>query len=553
MRCSTAADAPTEGQGHEQARVIAFLSNPASYPAKPKQVERFETHGALVFLAGEGAWKIKRAVRFPYMDFSTLKKRRAACAREIEINRRLAPEIYLGLTPITRSHDSRLQLGGTGEIVEWAVHMRRFDQAALLSHIADAGPISSKLAVALADVVFESHRAAPLARRDGGAQRVGRLVGSVQRTLATLTDTFDAAAVQRFGERTASALGHAKAILNERAAAGFVRRCHGDLHLNNIVLWRGPPVLFDAIEFDEELATIDTLYDLAFLLMDLDKRGQRGVANELLNHYLWRSGAELDLHGLAALPLFLGLRAAIRAMVTAERAQQEGANAGVPDRQRARDYLQAANTYLAPCPSRLVAVGGLSGTGKSTLAHRLAPELGPAPGAVQLRNDLERKRLQGVETTTRLAPEAYAQAARDGVYAVLYERARHVLAASHAIIVDAVFATPEERATVEAVATKLGVPFYGLWLTAPSEKLLNRVAARRGDASDATSEVVRRQLGWHLGDFAKTWTEIDASGSAEETLQNARDALALPEPDLAPVGQIGPLQKGAAGHDDPQS
>jgi aminoglycoside phosphotransferase family enzyme/predicted kinase len=446
-----------------------------------------------------------------------------------------------------------LRLGGTGEIVEWTIRMRRFDQTALLSHIADAGPIPSDLAVALADVVFESHRAAPPASRDGGAERVGRLVSAVQRTLATLTDTFDAAAVQRFGERTASALEHAKAILNERAAAGFVRRCHGDLHLNNIVLWRGRPVLFDAIEFDEELATIDTLYDLAFLLMDLDKRGQCGVANEVLNRYLWRSGAELDLHGLAALPLFLGLRAAVRAMVTAERAQQEDAEASVRDRQSARDYLQAANAYQTPRPSRLVAVGGLSGTGKSTLAHRLAPELGPAPGAVHLRSDLERKRLQGVEATVRLAPEAYTQAARDRVYAVIYEKARYVLAASHAVIVDAVFAKPEERARIEAVAAELGVRFQGLWLAAPADRLMERVATRRGDASDATSEVVRRQLGWHLGAFAKTWTEIDASGSAEETLQNARDALALPEPDVAPVGQIGPLQKGSASHDDPQS
>ena len=545
--------APTGGHAHEQAQIIAFLSDPASYPTKPKRVERFETHGALVFLAGEGAWKIKRAVRFPYMDFSTLQERRAACAREVDINRRLAPEIYLGLTPITRSHDGRLQLSGTGEIVEWAVHMRRFDQTALLSHIADAGPIPSDLAVALADVVFESHDAAPPGRRDGGAQRFGRLVASVRRTLATLTDTFDAAAVQRLGECTAIALWRATAILNQRAAAGFVRRCHGDLHLNNIVLWRGRPVLFDAIEFDEELATIDTLYDLAFLLMDLDNRGQRGVANEVLNHYLWRSGTELDLHGLAALPLFLGLRAAIRAMVTAERAQQESGDAGSHDRQRARDYLQAANAYLAPCPSRLIAVGGLSGTGKSTLARRLAPELGPTPGAVHLRSDLERKRVQGVEATVPLAPEAYTQAARDRVYAVLDEKARDVLAAGHAVVVDAVFANPEQRASIEAVTGELGVPFHGLWLTASPERLVERVTARRGDASDATSEVVMRQLGWSLGAFAETWKEIDASGSAEDTLRNSRDALALNEADAVRLGQMGPLQKGSAGHDDPQS
>jgi hypothetical protein len=529
------------------------LSDPASYPAEPKQVDRFETHGALVFLAGEGAWKIKRDVRFPYMDFSTLENRRVACAREVEINGRLAPEIYLGLTPITLNHDGRLQLGGTGEIIEWAVHMRRFDQAALLSHIADAGPIPSDLAVALADVVFESHHAAPPASRDGGAERVGRLVASVQRTLATLTDTFDATAVQHLGESTGIALRRATTILNKRAAAGFVRRCHGDLHLNNIVLWRGRPVLFDAIEFDEELATIDTLYDLAFLLMDLDNRGRRGVANVVLNRYLWRSGAELDLQGLATLPLFLGLRAAIRAMVTAERAQQESADDGVRDRQRARNYLQAANAYLAPCPSRLIAVGGLSGTGKSTLARRLACELGPTPGAVHLRSDLERKRLQGVEETVRLAPETYTEAARDRIYAVLYEKARDVLAAGHAAIVDAVFAKPEQRASIEAVATELGVPFHGLWLTAPPERLIERVAARRGDASDATSEVVGHQLGWHLGAFAEAWKEVDASGSAEDTLQKARDALALAKSDVAPVGQIGPLQKGSSGHDDPQS
>jgi aminoglycoside phosphotransferase family enzyme/predicted kinase len=515
-----------DGESDEQARVIAFLSDPASYPGTPGRVDRFETHGALVFLAGEEAWKIKRAVRFPYMDYSTLEKRRTACVREVQINRRLAPEIYLGVMPITRSRDGSLQLGGSGKIAEWAVRMRRFDQAGLLGHIADAGPIPPDQTVALADVVFESHDAAAPATRGGGAERVERLVASVSRTLATLTDTFDATAVQRLGERAGSALRRAGAILDERAASGFVRRCHGDLHLNNIVLWRGHPVLFDAIEFDEELATIDTLYDLAFLLMDLDNRGQRGAANKVLNRYLWRSGAELDLHGLAALPLFLGLRAAIRAMVTAERAQQAGADASRHNRRKARDYLHAAIAYLAPCPSRLVAVGGLSGTGKSSLARELAVELGPAPGAVHLRSDLERKGLSGVEATVRLAPETYTSAASDKVYAALYEKARNVLAAGHAVIVDAVFAKPEERTRVEAVAADLGVRFQGLWLTAPPERLIERVAARRGDASDATPEVVRRQLGWRLGAFAPTWKAIDASSSTEETLQNARDALA---------------------------
>ena len=146
--------------------------------------------------------------------------------------------------------------------------------------------------------------------------------------------------------------GMLRPFSTQRAAAGFVRRCHGDLHLNNVVLWRGRPVLFDAIEFDEEIATIDTLYDLAFLLMDLDNRGRRGAANIVLNRYLWRSGADLDLHGLAALPLFLGLRAAIRAMVTAERAQQETAEVSVRDRQRARDVLAGGKRLSDPAAIR---------------------------------------------------------------------------------------------------------------------------------------------------------------------------------------------------------
>jgi aminoglycoside phosphotransferase family enzyme/predicted kinase len=524
--CSTASGALTEG--NDQAEVIAFLSDPHSYSGTLERIERFETHGALVYLAGEEAWKIKRAVRFPYMDFSTLEKRRVATTREVAINQRLAPEIYIGVAPITRDNDGRLQIGGNGEIVEWAVHMRRFEQTALLSHIADAGSISMDLAIALADVVFESHRAAAPVPGDAGAERVEKLISLVGTTLTTVQDLFEGAELQWFSERATDQVRHVKSVLNERAAAGFVRRCHGDLHLNNIVLWRGRPVLFDAIEFDEELATIDTLYDLAFLLMDLSRRRQRAAGNLVLNRYLWRSGADLDFRGLQALPLFLGLRAAIRAMVTAERAQQQPSEDAARARQAARDYLDAANAFLAPPAPQLIVVGGLSGTGKSTLARALAPELGPEPGAVHLRSDLERKRLHGVAETVRLAPEAYTQAASDAVYAVLYKRARDTLAARHAVIVDAVFAKPEERARIETVAVELGVAFQGLWLAAPPERLIERVAARRGDASDATPEIVRRQLAWQLGPLPATWKELDASGGLEDTLRNARAALAFP-------------------------
>jgi predicted kinase len=331
--------------------------------------------------------------------------------------------------------------------------------------------------------------------------------------------------VERLEGGLTAAIGTAAATLDARAAEGFVRRCHGDLHLDNIVVWQGRPVLYDAIEFDEAIATIDTLYDLAFLLMDLERHDQRAAANVVLNRYLWRSGETLDLQGLIALPLFLALRAAVRAMVSADRAAQKPHQAGASDLKKAGAYLVAAIDYLALPGPHLIAIGGLSGTGKTTLATSIAPRLGRAPGAVHLRTDLERKRLAGVDALEPLPVAAYTPAARRRIYRALREKARCVLLAGQSVIIDAVFAEQEARQDVEALATEAGVPFKGLWLHAGSETLLERVAARRSDASDATPEVVRRQLGGDLGPFAARWTALDAGGTLQQTLAAAGAAL----------------------------
>ena len=512
------------GMGAGQAEVIAFLADPRTHPGA-QAVDRLETHGNLVFLAGAEAWKIKRAVYFPYMDFSTLEKRRVACERELEVNRRLAPDIYLGCVAITRAADGALALGGDGEVVEWAVHMRRFAQSALLDAIASAQGVTPDLARAIADAVLESHRGAEPVPSTAGAARIDRLAASLVQSFTRL-GVFDAADVDRFRDDATHQLRRASAILDERARQGWVRRCHGDLHLGNIVLWHGRPVLFDAIEFDEALATIDTLYDLAFLLMDLDQHRQRGAANVVLNRYLWRTDDDLALAGLAAMPLFLALRAGVRAMVTADRAAQEDTAAAERDRGRARAYMAMALEYLAPPPPRLLAVAGLSGTGKTTLAAALAAKLGPAPGALHLRTDLERKSLFGVEETERLPPQSYTREASAQVYAVLLRKAKCALQAGHAVIADAVYAAAEERSAIEAVAAALGLPFRGVWLSAAPETMTARVAARQGDASDATPDVVRRQLAWETGTLSPAWIPVDAGGRPEDVVLRAEAALA---------------------------
>lgn len=509
-------------QQNAQQEVIAFLSDRESY-AGVDRVQRLETHGNLVFLAASEAWKIKRAVRFPYMDFSTLEKRHRACVREVEINRQFGSNLYLGCEPIARSRVGTLAFGCDGVIVEWAVHMRRFEQTALLSTIAGEAEISSELACALADVAYQAHQRAVAAAPCSAAAPVRDLSRSIPEALGRSNIACPELTVLAGGLRERMEI--AAATLDERGARGFVRRCHGDLHLANIVIWQGHPVLYDAIEFDEAIATVDTLYDLAFLLMDLDRHNQRTTANIVLNRYLWLSGAALDFQGLIALPLLLALRAAVRAMTTADRAAQDKSGARASDVKHARAYLAKAIGYLKPPPPQVVAVGGLSGSGKTSVAARLAPWLGPAPGAVHLRTDLERKRLAGIGEHDRLPDSAYAADARKRVYQTLNERARLVLRAGHTVIIDAVFADQGVRENAQALAWEAGVPFYGLWLDAHPETLLKRVTERQGDASDATPEVVRTQLQRERGPLTPEWVTVDAGGTLAETVADARAAL----------------------------
>jgi aminoglycoside phosphotransferase family enzyme/predicted kinase len=501
----------------DQSEVLAFLADPGIHGLREPPV-RIDTHGAIVFLAGADAYKVKRAVRFPFMDLSTLAMRKAACEAEIAVNKADAPDIYLGTIPVTRGADG-LQLGGGGEAVEWLVHMRRFDERQTLDHVAERGELTPAILARLVRAILASHARAPI--RDGGqaAESLRRYLQQNRGAFAENPDIFPPARAAALTTRSGALLEECWPLLVERGRTGFVRRCHGDLHLRNLVLLDGEPTLFDAVEFDDAIATGDVLYDLAFLLMDLSERGLKGEANLVLNRYLWRS-PEAQIEGLATLPLFLSIRAAIRAKVIAASLPHLAGGQRERMADEARRYFNAAGGFLDPCPPRLVAVGGLSGSGKTTLAGALSPFVGRAPGAVHLRSDIERKTLAGVEETQRLPESSYDEAASEAVYTALRAKARRVLAAGYSAVVDAVHARAAERDAIENVAAEAGVPFTGLWLEAPIATLAARVEARIGDASDATEAVVRRQAAYEIGPMA--WTRLTTTG---DVAANAKQAL----------------------------
>ncbi|PCD02228.1 aminoglycoside phosphotransferase [Sphingomonas spermidinifaciens] len=499
-----------------QAEILRFLASPDGL-ATAGPCRRIDTHAATVFLAGDRAWKLKRAVRYAYLDFSTPELRRAALEAELLLNRRTAPGLYRAVLPVVRV-DETLAIGGEGPAVDWILEMERFPDGALLDELADAGALDPGLMQGLADRIHGFHEHAERVVVRDGAMRFGNVIEGNAESLAPFAGVLGEARIAALLQAQRASWKRHSGLLDERGRKGFVRHAHGDLHLANVALVEGEPTPFDCLEFSVELATIDTLYDLAFLLMDLWHRNLRTEANLVFNRYVDRSA---DENGVRLLPLFLSVRATIRAHVLTATAARSGA---AEQTREAEAFLSLAAELIAPVRPRLVTVAGLSGTGKSAVSRSLGAELGAAPGARILRSDVLRKRLAQVPPEQKLPASLYSPLASRVVYTLLANLAGRHLAQGTAVIADAVAATPEQRDAIAHAAVHAHVSFVGLWLEASEDVRLDRVCARQADASDANAVVVVAQSDDYVPPPAD-WRRLPAAQPLADVVALARRAI----------------------------
>jgi len=445
----------------DQAVVIEFLSAPASYGVA-SAVQRVDTHCSIVFLVGDRAYKLKRAIRYASLDYTTRELRQAACAAELWLNRRSAPDLYLGVRSVTHDRNGGLTFDGSGPALDHVVVMRRFAQSDLFDRMALAGRLTPALMRALGEAVADLHGIAERTPQYGGAEAIGRVITDNERELATVATELDGAAVSTLGRRARAWLGRLAAVLDARRDEGMVRRCHGDLRLANICLYHDRPTLFDCIEFSDEIGCIDVLYDLTFLLMDLLVSGHSDFANAVFNAYLDRAP---ETAGLQVLPLFLALRAATRSYAlaggAARRTDPEDAAHLLAFAHR---HIDAGIEFLAPSTPALIVLGGAEQRARADLAAAVGGIVAPAPGARIL----------------HLYPPSDPWQ---------WQSASATLSAGCSVLVDASFADCADQVKAIEVAADREVSLLGFWIG----PLPGHLESRLWQALDAASTDLARQ------------------------------------------------------------
>jgi len=472
------------------------MLNADVYDHSVKNLELIETHISWVVLTGEYAYKIKKPVNFGFLDFSTLPKRHKFCEQEILLNRRLAPGVYLGVVPIVAKQD-KLCLSGRGEPIEYAVKMRQFPQSAQLDNMLVSGELKAEHIDALARVTAEFHQRAECADETtdyGEAQVVYQPVEENFRQIHEHINTENYEGVLT----TLAQWSHAEFVklgplLEQRKHDGFIRQCHGDMHLRNLIWFDNQPMAFDCIEFNPYLSWIDVISEVAFLMMDLQSRNEYRLANRFINSYLQITG---DYAGLELMRFYLCYRALVRAKVDALRMEQKDCpeEESVKTRTEFESYLKLATAYTHAVTPKLIIMHGVSAVGKSTVSQELIDEM----GVIRIRSDVERKRLFNVEIESSASSEVnsglYTSQASQQTYERLSELAESVISAGYNVVVDATFLEYTQRKIFQSLAKRLNIPYIILQLTASVDVLKKRISQRQDTISDADIEVLEHQL-----------------------------------------------------------
>lgn len=489
-------------QDQTVAKRIGQLEHPEAFPAvRADSVNVCETHISWIFLVGDFAYKVKKPMRLDFLDYSTLEKRRHFCEQELRLDRRYAADLYLEVVPITLQ-DDRLLVEGDGLPVEYAVKMHRFADGSLLSERLDAGDVSLAEVLSLAERVADFHQSADRADEAASPRRLrstDQIYQDAIDNLAAFTDTGDSRSshtVKVLREWTDAYFANHRRSFLARSSGGFVRECHGDLHLANVVRWRDRWIPFDGIEFNEQFRWIDVISDAAFAAMDFAAHGRFDLCHSFINAYLERTG---DHAWLAVLRWYLVYRATTRAKVARMRADQaeDGSDTYAKAMKQCRDYIELAYRFSLPSDSQLWITHGVSGSGKTTASESIVQRY----GAIRLRSDLERKRHFGMNVDSRPTPsqknEIYGSSATQATYARLRRLSRCLLRAGYPVIVDATFLKRQHRELFRGLAQREGVHFSILHCDADSQTLRKRVTdrlERDEDASDADVAVLEDQL-----------------------------------------------------------
>ncbi len=444
-----------------------------------------ETSCATVVLKDAEAFKLKKSVDYGFLDFTSVEKRRGALLRELEFNKRAAASIYREVVEIE------------GESV---LVMRRFDTQGVLAEQADSNwQPDLDLMQDLGETIAHFHAGANVCRDENHARNIRYTIDSNSKHIGLFREQLGGEKVDAYEDRLDAVWRDVESDVRRRFENGHIRQCHGDMHLGNILIEDGKPILFDCIEFNDHLIYVDVLYDLAFLLMDLWVRDQPMAANRVLNAWLEAAARQEDekilYSGLKLLPFYMAARAGVRCHVSAHNGEMD----------KARMYIDAGLAFLNSAPATLSAVGGLSGSGKSTVARREAPSKGRSPGAVVLRSDELRKRLWNCASLGRLPPEAYAPDQSARTYEHMFALAETVLQSGQSVVLDATFREAHWRDRAEAVAREAGVNFDGAWLDILADVRATRVSQRTRDVSDATATIASAQeavdpftISWHI-------------------------------------------------------